>query len=336
MDSPVVAVKLPMTNEPSQKPLHRTAADWGTFVEDLGYDSIWVSEGWGSDVFVTLTEIACATEEIGVGSAIANVFSRSPAVLAMASSSIDRISDGRAYLGVGASHAETIEGLHGMTYDRPVRRVHETIEAITAMTNGSGSVEYDGEVISAKCDAPVESTVDVYNAALGEANRRATGRVADGWLPHLIPFSSYDDAFETVERAARQVGRDPSEIRVVPQVLSAVGENPQECRDYIKRFVVDYIGRKGAYREAIAAVYPDETAAIVDAWNAGNEQMAIKRVTEEMVDDFGVAGHPDHARERLRNLLQRDVVDCPMVFVPKQADVETVERTLTELRPPVL
>jgi hypothetical protein len=52
-----------------------------------------------------------------------------------------------------------------------------------------------------------------------------------------------------------------------------------------------------------------------------------------MVDDFGVAGGPEHARERLGELPQREVVDCPIVFVPRQADFETVERTLTELRP---
>jgi alkanesulfonate monooxygenase SsuD/methylene tetrahydromethanopterin reductase-like flavin-dependent oxidoreductase (luciferase family) len=92
MSDPTLGVKLPMTNEPAQRPLRRDAGEWGEFSERLGYDSVWVSEGWGADVFVTMTEIARETTEIDVCSAVANVFSRSPTVLAMAATSIDRLS----------------------------------------------------------------------------------------------------------------------------------------------------------------------------------------------------------------------------------------------------
>lgn len=328
-----VGVKLPMTDEPAQWPLRRSAGEWGSFVESLGYHSIWASEGWGADVFVTLTEIACRTDDIQIGSAIANVFSRSPAVLAMASSSLDRISGGRALLGVGASHKATVEEIHGLDFERPVRRVHETIEAVSALTRGGDApVSYDGQLFSLHNDHPVDVAVPIYNAALGEANLRATGRVADGWLPHLVPFSRYEDTFETVAAAARSAGRNPDSITVAPQVLAAVGEDPEESRRLIRRFVADYVGRKPAYRNKIGRAYPDKTSEIASAWETDGVD-AAELVSDEMVEDLGVAGTAEHARERLRNLVDLPLVDCPIVFVPKQATFETVERTLEQLRP---
>ena len=63
--------------------------------EAWGYDSVWLGELWRRSSVVTLTEIACSTEEIGLGTAIANVFSRSPATLAMTARSLEEVSDGR-------------------------------------------------------------------------------------------------------------------------------------------------------------------------------------------------------------------------------------------------
>ena len=50
--------------------------------EDLGYDSIWVGESWGRDVFTLLTQLAVKTSRIKLGTGIVTVFSRTPALVA--------------------------------------------------------------------------------------------------------------------------------------------------------------------------------------------------------------------------------------------------------------
>lgn len=333
MTEPTVGLKLPMTDESAQRPLPRDGDGWGQVAERLGYDSVWVSEGWGADVFVTLTEMAYRTDDIGLGSAVASVFSRSPAVLAMAATSLDRVSNGRALLGVGASHPGTVEGLHGVAYEQPVRRTHEAMAVVKKLTRGGDApAEYSGELFDVSGYPPVDCPVPVYNGALGAANRRATGRVADGWIPHLVPFSTYADEFETVAAAAREAGRSPDDVTVRPQVLAAVGSNPEAGRTLVRQFVADYIGRKEAYRAKIGDVYPDATDRVAKAWDR-NPDEAVELVTDEMVDDLGVAGRPADARDRLRDLVSHPTVDAPIVFVPKQADADVLERTVEELAP---
>jgi hypothetical protein len=65
-------------------------------VETLGYDSLWVSELWTVDAFVVLTRAATVTDSLELGTAIVNVYSRSPATLAQAAATLDRVSGGRA------------------------------------------------------------------------------------------------------------------------------------------------------------------------------------------------------------------------------------------------
>src|SRR4051812_23890242 len=68
--------------------------------DELGYESFWVPEAWGYDIFPLLTEMALKTKRIKLGTGIVNVFSRSPALLAMSAATMHEISDGRFMLGI--------------------------------------------------------------------------------------------------------------------------------------------------------------------------------------------------------------------------------------------
>lgn len=331
--APRLGFKLPLTGGLPMWPHGQSAGDWAAFVEELGYDSIWMSEAWGANAFVHLAEVALRTERIRFGTAIANIYSRSPAVLAMTGASLARLSGGRAVLGLGASHPGVVEGLHDRAYDRPVRRTHETIEAIRALTGSDESTTYGGETFETEGFPGLDEPVPVFNAALGEANRRATGRVADGWIPYLLPFSRLDDAFETIERTATEAGRDPADIETLPQVLAVVDEDEDAARGPIREYLANYTGNYRAYRNVIADEFPDEAAAITEAWEAGEKERAVGRVTDEMVREFGVAGPPETAREQLREVLDIAAVDSAIVYVPNGTPEETVVETATELGP---
>ena len=331
--APNLGVKLPLTGGLPMWPKDRKAGEWATFVEDLGYDSLWMTEAWGANAFVHLTEVALETERLQLGTAVTNVYARSPAVLAMAAASLARLSNGRAILGLGTGHPAVIEGLHDTPYEQPVRRTHETIEAIRAFTGGDKSVDYDGELFETSGFPGLDEPVRIFNAALGEANRRATGRVADGWLPYLLPFSQLTEAHETIATTAHEVGRDPAEIEVRPQVLAVVDEDLETARQPIREYLANYVGNYEAYRNVVREVFPDEVSAIAEAWNSGDEATAVATVTNEMVSEFGVAGPPERVRDELRDVLDIDVVDACIVYVPNGASVETYERTFTELAP---
>lgn len=301
------------------------------WAEKNGYDRIWVSEGWRYDVFVTLTGIAYRTDSIELGTSIANVYSRSPAVLSMASSSLSKLSGDRFSIGLGTSHPELISGLHGIPYDRPIRRTFETIELIKAYT-GSETVDYEGEVFEVYGFAGLDANIPIFNAAMGPKNLELTGKLCDGWIPYNIPFSDLDAAFEIIADGAREVNRDPANITVTPWVPAAVSEDVKEARNAIRRNIAWYTGNFKAYRRAIEQTFPivDE---IVTHWQAENEDEAIELVTDGMVDSLGVSGRPDEVREQFREVSAKPIVDSPIVVTPRDADPSLVDRTFSELSP---
>lgn len=333
MTDPTIGLKLPMTSDSPSQPASMSAGAWGERAEALGYDSLWVSEAWGVDALLTLAEVAVRTERIRCGTAIVNTYSRTPPVLAMAGATLQQLSGGRAVLGVGASHESIVEPLHAMEYDRPVRRTHEAIELVKRLTGGEGEISYRGEVFQVEGYRRFETPVPVYNAALGAANRRATGRVADGWLPYLFPVSALDGAFETIADTARERGRDPDDIKVTPQILAAVDDDPDAATEPIREFVAWYVGTFPNYRRALARWYPDATEAIGEAWTEGGLDAATAAVTDELLFDLGVAGTPKRAREQLAEILNASVVDCPIVYVPLSVSPDGRDRTIEALRP---
>lgn len=309
--------------------------DIGAFAEraeSLGYDSVWVSELWTRDAFVALTRAAQATERIRLGTAIVNVYGRSPATIAQAGATLDSLADGRVVIGLGTSTPKTVEDLHGMSFENPARRLHEVTELTKEFLCGTGRVEYDGECFSVADFPALGTEIPVYTAALGPANRRATGRTADGWLPHNIPLANLGEAFETIARAAREAGRDPATIVTTPYVPAAVSEDPERARDAIRGHLAYYIGNGDGYQRAAASEFPaaDEVA---DAWRAGDRAGARAAVTDEMVAGLGIAGTPEQAREQLTALAAMDIVDEPLVVLPSGIPQEMKAETVDALAP---
>ena len=307
--------------------------DLAVDAEGLGYDSVWLGELWGTSSVVKLTEIAARTEDVTVGTAIVNVFSRTPAVLAMTAATIDQVSDGRAVLGVGTSTPTAIENVHGMSFDQPVRRSHETLEIVSNILTGDERVDYDGELLSVDGVPPLGRDVPLYHAALGPANRRVVGRLCDGWIPHNVPFSELDEAFEVVATAAREADRDPSQITVAPYVPAAVSEDEAEAYDAIRGHVAYYVGSGDGYRRAVGSLFPDRADEVADAWQAGERAEATDLVTDEMVEELGVAGTPAVARDRLENLVAETAIDRPLITIPEQAADDLAVGTIEALAP---
>ena len=104
-------------------------ARWDRVVEkvkmadQLGYDSVWLGEAWGYDVFTSLADLARVTRRIKLGTGIVNVFSRSPGVIASSMATLDERSGGRMLLGLGSSGGHVIEHWHGVRFEKPLRRL---------------------------------------------------------------------------------------------------------------------------------------------------------------------------------------------------------------------
>lgn len=319
-DAPV-GLLLPDTDETS-------AVEYGVLAEELGYDSAWKVELWGDSAVVDLTAIAERTDDIELGTAIVNVFSRTPAVLAMSAASLDDVSDGRFTLGTGVSTKKAIEDLHSMSFDNPVRRAHETIELTQEFIGGEGRVNYEGECFEVADFPALGLDVPVYHAALGKANRRVVARLADGWIPHNVPFPVLDDAYDYIKEHAEEAGRDGDAIDVAPYVPAAASEDAEEARDAVRGHLAYYVGSGKGYQNAVSEMFPEEADEVAEKWRSGDRGEATGAVTDEMVDALGVAGTPEEARGKLRDLIEDTCIDHPIITPPQTADEELTRQTV--------
>ena len=110
----------------------REAADQVAALEEAGLDTVWVPEAYGFDSPTLMGYLAAKTEKVEIGSAILNVYSRTPGALLQTAAGLDNVSQGRAIIGLGASGPQVIEGFHGVPYDKPLGRTKEIIELIRA------------------------------------------------------------------------------------------------------------------------------------------------------------------------------------------------------------
>ncbi len=120
--------------------------------EQLGFDSVWVAEAWGTDAVSVLGWLAARTERIKLGSAIMQIPGRTPANTAMTAATLDLLSGGRFLLGLGTSGPQVVDrssraGTASRGGSRSVRRASTSrssarrcsarSSSITAITTGS-------------------------------------------------------------------------------------------------------------------------------------------------------------------------------------------------------
>ena len=153
--------------------------------EELGYGRFGSAEGWAQDAVVLLTRIAGVTSRIGLATAVLSVWSRTPGAIAMAAAGLQRASDGRFMLGLGANSPPLVEGLHGLTWGRPVDRMRTTLVATRALLEGERLPLAREGVRPLRLGAPPDDPIPISLAALAPDSIRLAGELADHWLPFL-------------------------------------------------------------------------------------------------------------------------------------------------------
>lgn len=308
-----------------------TTIEFAELAEAKGLETVWVGESWGQSAIPLLTQILDRTQSIDACTGILNVYSRTPALVAMEVAALGDVSEGRVRLGLGTSGEVIVEDLHGVPFDKPLRRTREYIELIRAFLSGE-EVQYAGEVFQlSSFGLEIEGVDDVqiYVAAMGERNRRLVGEFADGWIPLLVPHTALEDALGAVECGAERAGRSVNDIDVAPWIPTCIStEDPDRAVDAIRSLIAFYVGAMGEYyAEAVSRFgYPTEVEQIEAGWQADSMDGARKGVTDEMVRAFSVCGTPAEAKTTLESFDDAGV-DSPVAYVPTRWTTEEMVRT---------
>jgi F420-dependent oxidoreductase-like protein len=279
----------------------------------LGYDMVWIAEAYGWDAFTVLTDIACHTERIKLGTGIVNVFSRSPALLAQSAASIDHISGGRLVLGLGTSGHQVIEGWHGVPFERGIRRLRETMEIVRAVLRRERLV-YHGQVFQLGgglklLTHPVREEVPIYLATLTPAGVALAGELADGWLPVFFSPRHYETAIQpSLAEGAARAGRSLDDLSVCVYQPVIVTQDLDAGRDAVRPHMALYVGGMGSrernyYNQLFRRYgFEEEAGRVQDLYLARRREEAMAALTTEMIDLVTIIGPLDECRRRLAEL----------------------------------
>jgi F420-dependent oxidoreductase-like protein len=311
-------------------------AGFARTAEECGYEAIFVPEAWGRDAFVTLGALARVTDRIGLGTGIVNVYSRTPALLAMAALTLDELSGGRAILGLGTSGQRVVEGWHGVPMARPLRRLREATEAVRAIVSGSRR-GYTGETLSvapgfAITLARPRDRIPIYHASLTPRAIRQCAEVADGWLPYFASPETLRADLAAIDETLRGAGRERASFTVAPLLPVLVSDDEEAARAVLRRHLSFYIGGMGRfYRETVVRHgFGDTAEEIRRLWEARQRDAAAEAVTDDLLDAFAVVGDARRCRDRLDDYRAAGA-DLPVLALPGDVTLADAERTVRAL-----
>ncbi|MBM3393472.1 MAG: LLM class flavin-dependent oxidoreductase [Betaproteobacteria bacterium] len=150
--------------------------------ETAGFASLWMAHVRTIDAITALGIAGRDTTRIELGTAVTPTYPRHPMAMAQQAMTAAQLCGNRFVLGVGLSHKRVIEGMLGLSYDKPARHMREYLTVLRPLLRGE-TVDFSGEeyrVAGLSLNVPGVSDVPVVVAALGEHMLRLTGEVADG------------------------------------------------------------------------------------------------------------------------------------------------------------
>ena len=289
-------------------------------LEAAGVDCLFAGEAYSADAVSTMGFLAAVTKRVQIGSSILPLYTRTPTLLAMTAVGIDRLSNGRFILGLGASGPQVIEGFHGVPYDFPLGRAREIIEICRTVWRQERLV-HDGDLYQIPLpetegtglgkalkiiERPRRADIPVYVASLGPKNVEMTAEVAEGWLPlHFWPERAADIWGSSLRAglARRPDGLPP--LDVVAGGPLAIGDDVAHLRDRARPMLALYFGGMGArnrnfYNDLLRRYgFETEADAIQDAYLGGDRKKAAALVPAELIDGISLVGDPGFVRDRI-------------------------------------
>ncbi len=267
--------------------------------EAYNTDSLWVPESWGRESFSTLGAISQLTNRSRLGTSIVNIYSRTPATVAMAATTLDMLSSSRTILGLGASTDAIVENWHGIKFEKPLERMREYVQCLRLMTSG-GRVNFNGTFFKVKnfriLHTPLRKTIPIFIGAVNKMMVSLAAELADGVIFYLRPLGELE---ETISRLKHDTsGRD---FEIACSIICAVSDlDPGKARERAAQTLAFYVAVGGYYRRFLSQNgFESESALIAETFAKSGIEDASRCLTEKMLQSLAIFGTRKQCRESL-------------------------------------
>lgn len=305
--------------------------------ENSGYDVVWLAdERFYREVYSCLVHFAHQTERVRLGPCVTDPYARHPALTASAIATLDEISGQRAMLAFGAG----ISGFAELGIDRvkPAKAIQEGVQLIRKLLTGE-TVDFKGEVVrfnNGKLSfKPVRADIPIYVASNGPLGQKTAGAVADAAIMEACASVEEVKVLKSrVADGAKQAGRDPSQVKVIPRLNVCVNKDGKAARDALRPAVARMLGA-GRMKFATLAdrgltLSPEALASVADAPYASGFAPylpLLPLITDRHVRAVTLAGTVEEVTDQVAELRKAGADE--LIIMPFAAEGSTVEDTIS-------
>ena len=297
------------------------AVDLARSAERLGYDSVWVTHGLGRDSFLVLAAYGAATARIGLGNGVVPVYPRHPVAMAQAALTLNELTANRFRLGIGVSHAASMQDMLGLRIVEPLAVMREYVTVLRgALAEGT---DFSGRHYRARWAMAVPkrpAPPPIHLAALSMKMLELAGEIADGVILWLCPPEYVRTvAVPAITRGRRRANRPLEGFEIVAAVPLAVTDDRAAALSAFRAELVRYASLP-FYR------------AMLDAAGLGAELATFDRegvVPAAMAEALGGLGTAEAARDYVE-AYRRAGTTLPAIRPITFPDAPWFRRTLEE------
>ena len=282
--------------------------DCSSILSKTHLDTIWIPETWGMENFSMLSMVSQRAEMPKIGSSIINIFSRSPASIAMGAATVDTISKGRLILGLGTSSNSIVENFHGMNFKKPVSRMKEYVEIIRLILSGK-PISYSGKFFNLKnftlLIKPPRQIIPIYLAAINQKMVSLTWEIADGVIFYLRPQEEMKNTIQTMQSKRK--------LDVTCQIITCVSKDSERAIERCKKTLAFYVSVGNIYRDFLAKNgFQNETKNIFDEFKKSGFSNNHEFVTDKMLRSLTISGDPETCVKQLQKFRESNI-DLPIL-----------------------
>jgi F420-dependent oxidoreductase-like protein len=291
--------------------------------EELGYDSVWSAEAYGSDAVTPLAYLAALTKRIRLGTGIMQLAARTPANAAMCAGTVDALAGGGRFIaGLGVSGPQIVEGWYGEPWGRPYYRIRDYVAIMRKIFAREEPVTHEGREISLPYKGegamgvgkPLKSIlhmnphIPIYLATGNESTVKLTAEIADGWVPMGFFPGSMEVYRPWLDEGLRRAGNGKTlkDLEIQASVHVEVNDDVKSALAKLKPEVALYVGGMGHrdknFHKDIMVRYGFGDAAnrIQELYLEHRKEEATAAVPDEWVDLKSLVGPPARIKERFR------------------------------------
>jgi len=279
--------------------------------------TLMVPPGFTPNALSLLSALAVKTSKAMIGTGVTDVVRHHPSVLAQIMATIDHLSLGRAFLGIGTGEAMNIRPF-GIDWRMPYTTLREGIEIMKRLWTGE-KFSYEGKRFRLEKAflqiKPLQKTIPIYLGANGVRTRELAGEMCEGWMPIAETPKTYRENLKDVERGCNKAGRKLEEIDTALQIYTAVDTSSEKAMERAKQFggvvvsaaeKAEQAGYELELPEGFSKKFYFEQLLLEDEMLMEFVRLS-SLVTEEMVRDFFIVGTPEECIDKIEEFIKAGV-----------------------------